>query len=120
MRIETNSFYSSPQTSIETMESTSIEKKNNNSILGSPNLDVNTKKTTNEQEVIKKIEQANKHFKTFDRKLEFSIHEKTKEIIVKVINTENDSVVREIPSEKILDMIAKLWEMTGMFVDEKR
>lgn len=75
---------------------------------------------TQEHEVIEAIEKANKHFKSYDRRLEFSIHEKTKQIMVKVINTDDDSIVREIPSEKILDMVAKLWEMAGIFVDEKR
>lgn len=73
-----------------------------------------------DHKVIEAIEKANKQFKTFDRKLEFSIHEKTKQIMVKVINTDDDTVIREIPSEKILDMVAKIWEMSGIFVDEKR
>jgi len=73
-----------------------------------------------EQQVIKAIEKANKHIKTFDRKLEFSIHEATKQIMVKVIDTEDDTTIREIPSEKILDMVANLWEMAGILVDEKR
>lgn len=79
-----------------------------------------TKKQVDEHEVIEAIEKANKHIKTFDRKLEFSIHEGTKQIMVKVINTENDTVIREIPSEKILDMVAHIWEVAGILVDEKR
>lgn len=78
------------------------------------------KKQVQEHDVIEAIEKANKHFKSFDRRLEFTIHDKTKQIMVKVIDTEDDSVIREIPSEKILDMVAKLWEMSGLFVDEKR
>lgn len=74
----------------------------------------------NEHEVIQAIERANKHISAYDRRLEFSIHEGTKQIMVKVINTENDSVIREIPSEKILDMVAHLWEVAGILVDEKR
>lgn len=74
----------------------------------------------NEHEVIQAIEKANKHIRTFDRRLEFSIHEMTKQIMVKVINTENDTIIREIPSEKILDMVAHLWEVAGILVDEKR
>lgn len=74
----------------------------------------------NEHEVIQAIERANKHIRTYDRRLEFSIHEGTKQIMVKVINTENDSVIREIPSERILDMVAHLWEVAGILVDEKR
>lgn len=83
-------------------------------------IDGEAKKRATEHEVIQAIESANKHFKSYDRRLEFSIHDKTKQIMVKVINTEDDSIVREIPSEKILDMVAKLWEMAGIFVDEKR
>ena len=52
--------------------------------------------------------------------LEFSIHEGTKEIMVKVINTDTKEVVREIPAEKILDMVAKIWELAGIIVDERR
>ncbi len=73
-----------------------------------------------EQKVIKAIENANKHIRTYDRRLEFSIHDTTKQIMVKVINTENDSVIREIPSEKVLDMVAHLWEISGILVDEHR
>ena len=73
-----------------------------------------------EHEVIQAIEKANKHIRTYDRRLEFSIHESTKQIMVKVINTEDDSVIREIPSEKVLDMVAHLWEVAGILVDEHR
>ncbi len=74
----------------------------------------------NEQVVIKAIEKANKQFKTFDRRLEFTIHDTTKQIMVKVINTSDDTVIREIPSEKVLDMVAHMWEIAGILVDEKR
>jgi len=78
------------------------------------------KQEKTEKEVINAIEKANKHFKTYDIRLEFSIHDTTKQIIVKVINTEDDSVIREIPSEKVLDMVANMWEVAGILVDEKR
>lgn len=73
-----------------------------------------------EQTVIKAIEKANKQFRTYDRRLEFSIHDTTKQIMVKVINTNDDSIIREIPSEKILDMVAHMWEVAGILVDERR
>lgn len=73
-----------------------------------------------EQEIIHAIEKANKQFRTYDRRLEFSIHDTTHEIMVKVINTEDDSIIREIPSEKVLDMVAHMWEIVGILVDEKR
>jgi flagellar protein FlaG len=29
-------------------------------------------------------------------------------------------VIKELPPEKTLDMIAKVWELAGLMVDEKR
>lgn len=73
-----------------------------------------------EKVVIDAIEKANKAIVGSNRRLEFSIHEKTKQIMVKVIDSESNEVVREIPPEKTLDMIAKMWEMAGFMVDERR
>ena len=39
--------------------------------------------------------------------------------MVKVVDPNTDKVIREIPPEKILDMVAKMWEVVGLFVDEK-
>jgi flagellar protein FlaG len=72
------------------------------------------------KEIIDAIEKANKAIVGGQTQLEFSIHEGTKEIMVKVINTDTKEVVREIPSEKILDMVAKMWELAGIMVDERR
>lgn len=73
-----------------------------------------------EQVVINAIERANKAISGVNRKFEFSIHEKTKEIMVKVIDSETNEVIREIPPEKILDLVAKMWELAGIIVDERR
>lgn len=72
-----------------------------------------------EQQLIVAIEHANKALKGADKRFEFSIHEGTKEIMVKVINDETDEIIREIPPEKILDMVAKIWELAGLMVDRK-
>ncbi len=66
------------------------------------------------------IENTNRKLVSTDRKFEFSINEETNDVIIRVINKETDEVIREIPSEKILDMVAKMMELAGLFIDEKR
>lgn len=66
------------------------------------------------------VKEANKALVAAQRELEFSVHEKTKDIIVRVINTETKEVIREIPPEKILDLVASILEMAGLLVDERR
>jgi flagellar protein FlaG len=73
-----------------------------------------------EQTVIKTIEKANDAISVSNKRFEYSIHEKTKAIMIKVIDTNTNKVIREIPPEKILDMVAKMCEMAGLFVDERR
>jgi flagellar protein FlaG len=51
---------------------------------------------------------------------EFGIHEKTNRITVKLVDKETKEVIKELPPEKTLDMIAKMWEYAGLIVDEKR
>lgn len=51
---------------------------------------------------------------------EYAYHEKTNRVSIKVINADTDEVIREIPPEKSLDMLQKMWEMAGILVDEKR
>ncbi|HHY59133.1 MAG TPA: flagellar protein FlaG [Clostridia bacterium] len=72
-----------------------------------------------EEEVIKAIERANKSLEGVYTQFEFTIHEKTREIMVRVIDRETGELIREIPPEKILDLIAKMWELAGILVDEK-
>lgn len=76
--------------------------------------------TIAERTVINAIERANKKLAGIQAEFEFSIHEATKEIMVKVINKDTKEIIREIPPEKTLDMVAKMWELAGIIVDEKR
>ena len=73
-----------------------------------------------EEQLIKAIEKANKALRGKTTTFEFSIHDATKEIMVKVLDQETGEIIREIPPEKVLDMVARLWEMAGVIVDEHR
>ena len=81
-------------------------------------VDNSEKKEKNEM-VLEAIGKANVSLEAFDRKLEISVHQKTKEVMVKVIDTLTDEVIREIPSEKVLDTVAYRKEALGMLMDQK-
>ena len=50
----------------------------------------------------------------------FGIHEGTNRVTIKMVDKETKKVVKEFPPDKTLDMIAKVWELAGIMVDEKR
>lgn len=66
------------------------------------------------------IKEINGKIKPTRTECQFSYHEETKRIAIKVLDQDTGDVIREIPPEKTLDMIAKVWEMAGILVDEKR
>ncbi|MDQ0902941.1 flagellar protein FlaG [Paenibacillus sp. V4I7] len=76
--------------------------------------------TISDAQVVKALEHAIKAMEGKSTSLEFSIHEKTKLISVKVLDKTTGETIREIPPEKSLDFVAKLWEMAGILVDERR
>ncbi len=50
----------------------------------------------------------------------FGIHDKTNRVTIKIVDKETKKVIREYPPEETLDMIAKVWELAGLMVDEKK
>lgn len=67
----------------------------------------------------KSISQANKALKVYNRRIDREIHETTHAMMYKIVDTETKEVIREFPPKKIQDMIAKMWELAGLFVDEE-
>lgn len=69
----------------------------------------------------KQIESAVSHVNSKIRKTgcQFSYHEETKRVSIKVIDKETEEVIKEIPPEETLEMVEKMWELAGILVDEK-
>ena len=69
------------------------------------------------QESIRKaVENINKNL--HDAEAIFGIHEKTNRVTIKIVDKKTKEVIKELPAEKTLDMIAKAWELAGLMVDE--
>lgn len=77
----------------------------------------NGKQPGNEQ-IKKAVETLNK--KMAHSEAVFGIHDGTNRVTIKLIDKDTKEVIKELPPEKTLDMIAKVWEMAGILVDEKR
>lgn len=72
-----------------------------------------------QSQIRKAVEEINKA-KIDTSEAIFGIHEETGRVTIKIVDKESKKVVKEFPPEKTLDMIAKVWEMAGLMVDEKR
>ena len=81
--------------------------------------DANTQAQDKQNAQIKKaVENINK--KAVNSEAIFGIHEATNRVMIKIVDKDTKKVIKELPPEKTLDMIAKVWELAGLMVDEKR
>jgi hypothetical protein len=65
------------------------------------------------------IRQANITLRPYDRQIEREVHDVTKALMYKIRDTKTNEVIAEYPPKKIQDMIAKMWELAGLFIDQK-
>lgn len=72
---------------------------------------------SNEQ-IRKAVEQLNKNMPNSEAI--FGIHDATNRVTIKIVDKQTKEVIKELPPEKTLDMIAKAWELAGLLVDERR
>lgn len=70
------------------------------------------------EQIKKAVEELNK--KMNNSEAIYGIHEATNHVTIKIVDKDTKEVIKELPAEKTLDMIARVWEMAGILVDEKR
>lgn len=86
-----------------------------------PNENTEEKEYPVTEKIVKEaVEKINKMFEESNRRFEYSVHKKTNNIIIRVIDVETDEVIKEIPPEKILNIMASIMELAGLIVDERR
>lgn len=55
----------------------------------------------------------------FNKRLAFSINEKLDQVVVKVIDTDTDKVIREIPPTELQHVHERIREVIGILFDER-
>ena len=80
--------------------------------------DSQAQQTISENSHIRKaVDEINK--KAHNSEAVFGIHDATNRVTIKIVDKDTKKVLKEYPPEKTLDMIAKVWEMAGLLVDQK-
>ncbi len=107
-----SNFSVTPATDLNTEESKKDKQENKESVN-------NKGQQPTEKEIKSKIDQANSELRHAKTGLDFKYHEATKRVSITVYDKDTKEVIREIPPEKTLDMLEKMWELAGMVVDDR-
>jgi flagellar protein FlaG len=67
----------------------------------------------------KAAERVNKVLMGTPMKFEYSTHKSSSVIAIKMVNSETNQVIRQIPTEQFFDLVDKLPEISGAILDEK-
>lgn len=65
------------------------------------------------------VEKANQFLLGLKTQFDFKIHEGTGRTVVRLIDKQTQEVVKEIPPEKMLDVLESIWDSAGILVDRK-
>ncbi|MFL2124872.1 flagellar protein FlaG [Marinilactibacillus psychrotolerans] len=75
------------------------------------------KETISEEQVNQWVLEAKEVMQRVNTQLSFRKHEGTGRTLVELVDNQSGEVLREIPSEKMLDIISGIWEWSGLIVD---
>jgi flagellar protein FlaG len=78
-----------------------------------------SKLSVSDEQMVKMVDRAIKAMQGPHTSAELSVHDATNTIMIKIINTDTGEMIREIPPEKTLDIVAKLIEVNGLLIDTK-
>ena len=76
------------------------------------------KQPLSEEEQQRRMERLHDTLKNHN--VEISYNEEVNRYAIKVLDADSKEVVKEIPSEKTLEMFARMLEIEGLLVDERR
>lgn len=117
--VEKTSSVESSDTQADALKENNAAKCNKQELNIDDGKDASENKMTSPTEALKKaVEEINKN--ATNSEVVFGIHEATNRMTIKIVDKDSRKVIKEYPPEKTLDMIAKVWELAGLLVDEKR
>ncbi len=65
------------------------------------------------------IDRLNNLITMFNKRLKLSVHNETKQVVIKIIDQKTDKVVREIPPKEFLSFVERFHKLLGVFIDKK-
>jgi len=71
------------------------------------------------EQVEKATEKLNRLMGIIDKRLEFSVHEESDSVIVKIIDQQSGDVMDEIPPQRVMDILSSFSQMAGLFFDKR-
>ncbi len=113
---QANDLLVNTNSQVEKLTSTNSQVNNNVEIKN----DVTTYDNKDSEKLDGVFKDINEKIFNTNKSLTYSIHKRTKLILVKLIDKTTNEVLKEFPPENNLDFLANILERNGIIVDEKK
>ena len=111
-----------PETSVIQVEKIEADRMKTEERPAQQRDDKNSAKVQQEnsaREFAEAIERLKRTANVFGWRIHFKLHEDLQEYYVQIIDTETNKVLNEIPSEKILNLVAQIRKLVGLLVNKQ-
>ena len=81
--------------------------------------EANATNTRSEQKLDQTVEELSSLVQSLQRELNFSVDDKSGRTVIKVIDSETDEVIRQIPSEEVIELAQMIDQHAGLLMDAK-
>jgi flagellar protein FlaG len=71
------------------------------------------------EDVKNAVDKLNKFLEDNNTRAVYEVHDKFKDIMIKIVDNNTEEVLLEVPPKKILDMVATMCEIVGILIDKK-
>ena len=71
------------------------------------------------EDVEKAVEKLNRLMGIIDKRYEYSVHEESHRLSVKIVDQQSGEVLAEIPSKRALEILESFAQMAGLFFDKR-
>jgi flagellar protein FlaG len=77
------------------------------------------KETRSAEEIHKDLEMINEQLKSSNSSIQFSVDDKSNDVIVRIVDRDSGEVIRQIPPESIVRLRDSMKDMSGLFIEKK-
>lgn len=100
---------------------TTVEKRQvtDNDMINTKNISKEENNKYNDEDMKILSEEVNNNISLLNSKLKFSYDQETKFFYVSIIDKDTDEIIRQIPSEEMIQLAKNMKEFVGIIFDEK-
>ena len=96
-----------------------VLQRSNDRAGDTPDTELSSNTTLTTEQLLQLADELNEHIHILNTKISFLIDDNTGHTVIRISDRATDEVLREVPTQEMLKLAAKLSEVIGIILDKK-